>query len=381
MSNSSQITSLTVPLDDRAYDIVIGADILEQLETYLAPLSGQARLFVVTEKNVASLYEEKVKSALSRGGFGGNWFTLEPGEATKSFASFEALTNELLESGIERTDIILALGGGVIGDLAGFVASTILRGIDFIQIPTTLLAQVDSSVGGKTGINTAYGKNLTGAFHQPKAVFIDPNVLNTLPHRELQAGYTEILKYGLIDDPDFFQWLEKNGADILENTVNEDITAKRIHAINKSCAAKARVVAEDEREAGKRALLNLGHTFGHALEAECGYDGTLLHGEAVGIGMVMALDVSVRMGLAEATDLDRLKNHLKSLGMMWSASQIDFTFNADKLMENMTRDKKSQAGDIGFILGGIGGAAMHRGVDLDLVLAVVQDSICSEGRE
>jgi len=381
MLDPSQTTSLTVPLGDRAYDIIISTDILERLETYLAPLAGHARIFVVTEKNVATLYEKTVKAALARGGFGGNWFTLEPGEASKSFANFEALTNELLESGIERTDIILALGGGVIGDLAGFVAATILRGINFIQLPTTLLAQVDSSVGGKTGINTPYGKNLMGAFHQPKAVFIDPNVLHTLPHRELQAGYAEILKYGLIDDPDFFEWLDKNGAALLNGDADEGVTELRIQAIKKSCQAKARVVAEDERETGKRALLNLGHTFGHALEAECGYDGTLLHGEAVGIGMVMALDVSVRMGLANAADLDRLKNHLKNLNMMWSAAQVDFNFNAEQLMENMTRDKKSQAGDIGFILGGIGKAAMHRGIDLDLVLAVVQDSICSEGRE
>jgi len=381
MPNSSKTTCVTVPLGDRAYDIVISDDILERLEDYLAPIVGQSRLFVVTEKNVAGLYEEKVKAALSRGGFGGNWFTLEPGEGSKSFASFEMLTNELLESGVERRDFILALGGGVIGDLAGFAASTVLRGIRFIQIPTTLLAQVDSSVGGKTGINTPFGKNLVGAFHQPSAVFIDSGVLNSLPHRELQAGYAEILKYGLIDDPDFFLWLEENGAEILSVDTSEGCTEKRVHAIEKSCRAKARVVAEDEREAGKRALLNLGHTFGHALEAECGYDGTLLHGEAVGIGMVIALDVSVRMGLAKAADLQRLMDHLKSMGMMWSAAQIDFEFEADKLMENMTRDKKSKGGDIGFILGGIGEASMHRGIDPDVILAAVRNSICGKACE
>ena len=381
MPDSLQPIKIHLPLGDRSYDILIGGGILDRLEEYLAPIVGTARLFVVTEENVSALYESKVKAALARGGFGGSWFTLTPGESSKSFASFEALTNELLDTGVERSDIILALGGGVIGDLAGFAAASILRGIDFIQIPTTLLSQVDSSVGGKTGINTPFGKNLVGAFHQPKAVLIDPNVLSTLPLRELQAGYAEILKYGLIDDADFFSWLEENGAVLLGTAEGNRRLETLIHAIKTSCEAKARVVAEDERESGRRALLNLGHTFGHALEAECGYDGTLLHGEAVGIGMVMALDLSVRLGLAEAADLDRLKVHLKSVGMMGSAAEIGINFDAEQLLENMTRDKKSQGGNIGFILGGIGKAAMHRGVDLGLVLAVMQDSICSESHK
>jgi len=381
MSDNNEPAIIHVPLGTHAYDIMIGDGILDRLEEFLAPLVGEARLFVISEKNVAALYETKVKAALARGGFGGNWFTLEPGESSKSFTSFEMLTGELLDSGIERSDIILALGGGVIGDLAGFAAASILRGIDFIQIPTTLLAQVDSSVGGKTGINTPYGKNLVGAFHQPKAVLIDPAVLKTLPPRELKAGYAEVLKYGLIDDPEFFSWLEANGAALLGTDNNKPDMGLLIRAIKTSCEAKARVVAEDEFEAGKRALLNLGHTFGHALEAECGYDGTLLHGEAVAIGMVMALDLSVRMGLAETLEPNRLIAHLKSMGMMWSAAEIGVDLKTEDLLKHMTKDKKSKAGDIGFILGGIGKAAMHRGVDIGLVSVVLNDSICGKHHE
>ncbi len=378
MPETSCASTVHLPLGDRSYDITIKSGLLNNLETYLAPLVGKARIFVISEETVTALYEEPVKAALARGGFEGNWFTLKPGEASKSFASFEALTNELLDSGIERSDIILALGGGVIGDLAGFAAASLLRGLSFIQVPTTLLAQVDSSVGGKTGINTPFGKNLVGAFHQPKAVLIDPNILATLPLRELKAGYAEVLKYGLIDDPEFFCWLEENGAALLGIHPDEAQIEKQIYAIKTSCEAKARIVAADEREAGKRALLNLGHTFAHALEAECGYDGTLLHGEAVAIGMVMALDLSVRMGLADANDRDRLITHLKAVNMMWSAAEIDQKLEADSLLSHMAKDKKSKAGQIGFILGPIGKAAMHRGVDLDLVRALLHASICTK---
>jgi len=370
-----ELAKVHLPLGDRSYDILIGGGLMDRLEDFLAPLVGKARLFVISEETVSALYESKVKAALARGGFDGSWFTLQPGESSKSFASFEALLNELLDTGIERSDIILALGGGVIGDLAGFVAASVLRGIEFIQIPTTLLAQVDSSVGGKTGINTPFGKNLVGAFHQPKGVLIDPNVLSTLPIRELQAGYAEVLKYGLIDDPAFFNWLEENGAELLGTKAGNRQLELQIHAIKTSCEAKARVVVEDEREAGRRALLNLGHTFGHALEAECGYDGTLLHGEGVAIGMVMALDLSVRMGIAEASERDRLINHLKAVSMMWSAAEIQQELDTKKLLSHMAKDKKAEAGKIGFILGGIGKAAMHRSVDLDLVEAVLHDSV------
>lgn len=364
-----------LPLGKRSYDIWIEGGLLDAIGEHIAPLLRNKRVFVVTETTVAGLYEGKVSAALERAGIEQHWLRLAPGESTKSFSVFETLVNDLLGTGIERKDVILALGGGVIGDLAGYAAASILRGIDFIQIPTTLLSQVDSSVGGKTGINTPHGKNLIGAFHQPLAVFIDPNVLGTLPKRELQAGYAEVLKYGLIDDPDFFSWLQENGAALLGDEPSNSQMDLQIRAIKTSCEAKARVVAEDELEGGKRALLNLGHTFGHALEAECGYDGTLLHGEGVAIGMVMALDLSARMGLAPKAHHDTLVAHLKHIGMKWCAAQIGKPLDAKTLVSHMAKDKKAEAGSIGFILGGIGDAAMHRGVDLALVEAVMQDSI------
>lgn len=368
-------TIVHLPLGDRSYNITIKEGLLEELGKHIAPLLKNNRIFIVTETNVATLYEKKVAATLAGTGIQQNWFRLSPGESTKSFGVFEKLTNNLLGTGIERSDVIVALGGGVIGDLAGFAAASILRGINFIQIPTTLLSQVDSSVGGKTGINSPHGKNLIGAFHQPLAVLIDPNVLNTLPKRELQAGYAEVLKYGLIDDPAFFDWLCENGPTLLGETASNSQLAAQIYAIKTSCEAKARVVAEDEHESGRRALLNLGHTFGHALEAECGYDGTLLHGEGVAIGMVMALDLSARLGTADTAERDRVVNHLKAVGMKWSAAEIGVELDAKTLVSHMAKDKKAEAGSVGFILGGIGKAAMHRGVELDLVEAVLHDSV------
>ncbi len=372
---SDQHAIIHLPLGDRSYDIVIKGGALSELGSYVAPHLKNKRVFVVTEETVAGFYKEQVTAALDREDISQKWFTLTPGEGTKNFSVFEKLLNDMLGAGIERKDIILALGGGVIGDLAGFTAASVLRGINFIQVPTTLLSQVDSSVGGKTGINTPYGKNLVGAFHQPKAVVIDPYVLNTLPKREVQAGYAEVVKYGLIDDPAFFEWLEENGHALISGENSNQQLAAQIYAIEESCKAKARIVAEDERESGKRALLNLGHTFGHALEAECGYDGTLLHGEGVGIGMVMALDLSTKLGLADTGEKTRLVKHLKSVGMKAFASEIGVELNAKTLMAHMTKDKKAEAGDIGFIVGGIGKAEMRRGIDLDLVEAVLQNSI------
>ncbi len=373
--SSEQQETIHLPLGDRSYDIHIKGGILAELGKYIAPHLKNKRVFVVTEETVAGLYREQVTAALSAENIEQKWFTLKPGEGAKNYSVFESLLNDMLGAGIERKDIILALGGGVIGDLAGFTAATVLRGINFIQVPTTLLSQVDSSVGGKTGINTPYGKNLVGAFHQPKAVIIDPYVLNTLPKREVQAGYAEVVKYGLIDDPAFFEWLEGNGNTLVNGENSNRQLAAQIYAINESCKAKARIVAEDERESGKRALLNLGHTFGHALEAECGYDGTLLHGEGVAIGMVMALDLSTKLGIAEPAEKTRLIKHLKSVGMKAYAAEIGIKFNAKTLMAHMTKDKKAEAGDIGFIVGGIGKAEMRRGINLDLVEAVLQNSI------
>ncbi|MBO6504090.1 MAG: 3-dehydroquinate synthase [Kordiimonadaceae bacterium] len=375
MSDATPASKVAVALGERAYDIHIGAGLLDRAGEILLPFIKNRRVFVVSEKNVIAHHGDTLKTALAASNIESHWFVQEPGETSKSFSVLERLVGDILGTGIERSDVLVAFGGGVIGDLAGFAASTILRGIDFVQIPTTLLSQVDSSVGGKTGINTAHGKNLVGAFYQPKAVLIDTNTLNTLPRRELLAGYAEVVKYGVIDDPEFFAWLEDNGADIVSDANSEETQVLRTNAIAHSCRAKARVVAEDEREAGKRALLNLGHTFGHALEAECGYSGKLLHGEAVAIGMVIALDASVRLGLASPNEHVRVKEHFDSVGMRTSAGDIGLACSAEDLLAHMGKDKKVEAGTIGFILGGIGTAAMHRGVDLEIIKAVLQDSL------
>ncbi len=368
---------MTIPLelDARSYDIIIEPGLISHIGEKLSLFLKNPRVFVVSEDTVMGYHGGALKQALAESGIEAKFFVVPAGEATKSIGPLEALCNDILSAGIERTDIIVAFGGGVIGDLAGFAASIILRGVDFVQIPTTLLSQVDSSVGGKTGINTPHGKNLIGSFYQPKAVFIDPDTLDTLPRRELLAGYAEVVKYGVIDDPDFFTWLEKNGSTIVSAEGLPEKQKCRMQAIAHSCKAKARVVAEDEREGGKRALLNLGHTFGHALEAECGYGDTLLHGEAVAIGMIMALETSARMGLADHTDCERLTHHFKSVGMKTSVREIDISTDAETLLAHMHKDKKVEAGTIGFILGGIGTAAVHRGVDLEIVRGVLHDSL------
>lgn len=366
---------VALDLGARSYDITIGSGLLDQAGTLLTPLLTMKRVFIVSEKNVMHHQGSRLSAALDAAGISAEWFVLDPGEATKSFSQLEHLTCSLLAAGIERTDLIIAFGGGVIGDLAGFAAATVLRGVSFVQIPTTLLAQVDSSVGGKTGINTPQGKNLSGAFYQPKGVFIDISTLETLPRRELLAGYAEVVKYGVIDDPAFFSWLEDNGTLLVDPAAGDNCRRLRSNAIARSCRAKARIVAEDERETGRRALLNLGHTFGHALEAECGYSDLLLHGEAVAIGMVMAMDASVRLDLAKREELARLKHHLKSVGMKLSASEIDQKMDADTLLAHMSKDKKVEAGTIGFILGGIGSAAVHRGIDLEIIRSVLHDSL------
>ncbi|TNE67544.1 MAG: 3-dehydroquinate synthase [Alphaproteobacteria bacterium] len=359
-----------VPLGDRAYDILIGDGLLARLGELVKPVIRRPRVAIVTDETVAPLYLEAATRSLTAAGIRTDHVILPAGEATKSWDRFGELTGSLLALGLERKDTLIALGGGVVGDITGFAAAVLRRGMDFIQVPTTLLAQVDSSVGGKTGINTAFGKNLIGAFHQPNRVIIDLAFLDTLPVRELQAGYAEVVKYGLIDDPEFFEWLEENGARLRTGD-----RAAQAYAIRKSCEAKARIVAEDERESGKRALLNLGHTFGHALEAECGYDGTLLHGEGVAIGMAMALDLSARMGIADKADHDRYLAHLQGVNMMGRAAQIKKPMQADVLVAHMAQDKKVDAGQITFILGPIGGARTVRGVDLDLVRAVLHDSL------
>jgi len=374
-NNHSTIQTVPVALGDRSYEILVGTGLLDVIGEHITPFLKQPRVFIVTEKTVFQHQGNRLKTALENANITAHWFTLEAGEATKSFDQYHSLACDLLGAGIERSDIILAFGGGVIGDLAGFAASSLLRGINFIQIPTTLLSQVDSSVGGKTGINTPFGKNLIGAFYQPKRVIIDTTTLNTLPLRELQAGYAEVVKYGLIDDPDFFTWLEENCDAVMAEKQGHNSSQLRIEAITHCCRAKARIVAADEREKGQRALLNLGHTFGHALEAECGYDGTILHGEAVAIGMIQALETSVRLGAANMKNRDRVIKHFKKIGMKTSAAEVDKPLNADALLQHMFKDKKVEAGEIGFILGDIGAASMQRGVNLDIIRSVLHDSI------
>ncbi|GHF10672.1 3-dehydroquinate synthase [Kordiimonas sediminis] len=366
------LDTVTVPLGDRSYDIQIGNGLIANLGTVIAPVLDQKRTVIITDENVAPLYLETAQNALEAAGIQTQAITLKAGETTKSFQSYQNLMDQLLTLGVERKDTLIALGGGVIGDLTGFAAATLRRGVNFIQVPTSLLAQVDSSVGGKTGINTPHGKNLVGAFYQPRMVVADISVLNSLPKRELQAGYAEVVKYGLIDDPDFFNWCLANGSNIF----NGDHSAQA-YAIATSCRSKARIVAEDEREGGKRALLNLGHTFGHALEAECAYDGTLLHGEAVAIGMVMALDLAARLGTGSDTEKDLLTTHLRDVGMKTRPTEIGRKFTSDKLLHHMEQDKKVEAGKMVFIAGGIGRAEVRKDVPVDMVRQVLDASLCS----
>ena len=292
IENTADETSvLRVELDDRSYDIHIGAGLIAQAGNIIKDVITQPRTVIVTDENVAKHWLKPLEQSLSDAGIQSRSVIVPPGEHTKSFQFLSQLLDDLLENGIDRKTTLIALGGGVVGDLTGFAAAVVMRGVDFVQIPTSLLAQVDSSVGGKTGIDTRYGKNLVGAFHQPRAVIVDTSVLDSLPERELRAGYAEVVKYGVINNREFFDWLKDNGAALL----NGDAAARR-QAVYQSCKSKAEIVAADEREAGMRALLNLGHTFGHALEAQLGYDDLLKHGEAVSVGMVMALTLSETHG-------------------------------------------------------------------------------------
>ncbi|HEY9163886.1 MAG TPA: 3-dehydroquinate synthase [Magnetovibrio sp.] len=352
-------STLRVELGDRSYDIVVGTGLIDGAGELLAPLLKRPRAVVITDANVAPLYLARLSASLQAAGVQIDTITVPAGEQTKCFAQLESLAEKLLEMKVERSTTLIALGGGVIGDLVGFTAAVTLRGMPFVQIPTTLLAQVDSSVGGKTGINTRFGKNLVGAFYQPRLVLADTEVLETLDRRQLLAGYAEVVKYGFIDDLEFFEWLEQNGKVL----VGGDRELRR-HAVLTSCAAKARVVAEDEREGGKRALLNLGHTFGHALEAETGYGGALLHGEAVAIGMAMAFDISLQLGLCSGQDTTRAIQHMANVGLPTDLSGLNTQgWTVDKLMNHMSRDKKVEGGKLTFILArGIGQSFITRDV-------------------
>lgn len=338
---------LEVGLGERAYPIYIGEALLERAGEILAPILAGRRAFLVTdERVVAAGHADRLAVGLDHSGLAHERIVLPPGEATKSFPWLERLLDELIGRGAERRSVIIALGGGVIGDLAGFAAAILLRGVDYVQVPTTLLAQVDSAVGGKTGIDTPRGKNLVGAFHQPRAVLVDTSTLATLPARERRAGYAEVVKYGCILDADFFTWLEAWG----EHVVRGDAAACRL-AIRRSLAIKAEVVAADERElSGRRALLNFGHTFGHAFEACAGYGEALLHGEAVAIGMVCAASLSADLGFADPADALRLSRHLAAVGLPTRPADLGLHFDVDQLLAAMRHDKKVESGRIRFVL-------------------------------
>jgi 3-dehydroquinate synthase len=345
-TDSLRRDSVSVDLGKRAYTIEIGEGLLEEAGVLIAPLLSRPFTVIVTDENVARFHLSALEQALAKAGIKSVSIILPAGEKTKSFASLADLCEKLLANGVERRDRIIAFGGGVIGDLTGFAAAILRRGIDFIQIPTSLLAQVDSSVGGKTGINTSHGKNLIGAFLQPVKVLADTKLLETLPRRELAAGYAEVAKYGLLGDHPFYEWLESNA----ELLMRGDAQA-RAHAIVRSCSAKARIVAEDETEQGVRALLNLGHTFGHALESATGYGNRLLHGEAVAIGMVQAFRFSERLRHCKPGTADRIAKHLKSAGLPVHVSEIEGSLpSVADLVNIMRQDKKAQNGKLTFIL-------------------------------
>jgi len=339
-------TTVSVGLQDRGYDIHIGAGLLADCGALIAEYLERPRTVIVTDETLAALHLAPLCAALDKAAISHQAIILPAGEQTKSFAVLEQVISELLDRKVERGDVLVALGGGVIGDLAGFAASVLRRGIDFIQIPTSLLAQVDSSVGGKTGINTRHGKNLVGRFHQPRLVIADTAVLSTLPRRQLLAGYAEVVKYGMLGDAELFAWLEANGKRLIDGDA-----AARAHAVAVSCTTKAAIVAADEHEHGQRALLNLGHTFGHALEAEAGYGERLMHGEAVAIGMVMAARLSARIGYCDDSVVIRLVRHLQSVGLATDPAGAGLAETpVDLLLHHMYQDKKVADGRIALIL-------------------------------
>ena len=348
-----------VGLGRRSYDILIGSNLVDDAAKHLVPFCTDGRAIVITDEHVAAAQGARFEAALKRGGLTVEMIILPAGEATKGWDHLSNLIDQLLAKGVERSTHIIALGGGVIGDLAGFAASILKRGCSFIQVPTTLLSQVDSSVGGKTAINTAAGKNLVGAFHQPALVLIDPTVLDTLPAREMRAGYAEVVKYGLLGDFPFFEWCETHAAGIL----NGDRDAQ-IKATQASVRAKAAIVEADERETqDKRALLNLGHTFGHALEAETGFSDRLLHGEGVAAGMALAFRFAAAQGLCQAKDAARVTAHLKAVGLPYDLASAGITASGAVLVDHMMHDKKMSGGVLPFILPrGIGDAYVDRAI-------------------
>ena len=349
-----------VALAENSYDIHIGQNLFTSAADTLSALLAERQVVIITDVNIAPLHLQATEKALGKFAHKTVSFVLPAGESTKSFRAYELLVNDILGLPIDRRTVLVALGGGVIGDLVGFVAASLLRGIDFIQIPTSLLAQVDSSVGGKTGINTTSGKNLLGAFHQPRLVLADIGMMSSLPPRELKAGYAEVVKYGLLGDAAFFEWLEFNGKGVLSGEPDA-----LTEAVRRSCQAKADIVATDEYEVGQRALLNLGHTFAHAFETVAGYDGRLLHGEAVSVGLVCAFAFSQQLGLCSGQDVMRVKAHLQSMNMPAHSDQLAAgQAEPQVLVEHMRKDKKTQRGKLTFILARkIGDAFVARDVD------------------
>jgi 3-dehydroquinate synthase len=363
-----------IPVDiaGRPYEVRVGAGLLAELVPHCRGRLRKRRVPIVTDAQVHAAWGRVVEGALMESGHEPRWRILPPGEASKSWDQLAATVDWLLSEEVERSDHILALGGGVVGDLTGFAAAIVKRGCHFIQLPTTLLAQVDSSVGGKTAINTAHGKNLVGAFHQPSLVLADLAVLDTLPQRELRAGYAEVVKYGLIGDADFFAWCDANGAAMVAGDA-----ALREYAVAHSVAAKARIVAQDEREtSGTRALLNLGHTFGHALEAETHFSDLLLHGEAVALGMVLAARYSARRGLMPRASAEHVARHIAAVGLRSELSDLRLDCDGRELTQHMLHDKKMEGGTLPFLLmRGIGETFLAKDVELDDVAAFLDEEL------
>jgi 3-dehydroquinate synthase len=371
----SDSVTVNVALDERAYDIVIGRDVLQSLGRRIAALRPGARAAIVTDRNVAKHWLEKTEASLTQSGIAATSIIVEEGEGSKTYAGLERVSEALISAKVERNDLVIALGGGVVGDLSGFAAAILRRGVDFVQVPTSLLAQVDSSVGGKTGINSPQGKNLLGAFHQPLLVIADTAVLDTLPPRQFRAGYAEVAKYGVLGDEGFFSWLEANHADVFAGG------PAREHAIATSCHAKAAIVARDERETGDRALLNLGHTFGHALEAATGFSDRLFHGEGVAVGMVLAAELSAELGMIGQSEADRVRHHLAEVGLPTHVQDIagfaqEGLADADALMALMGQDKKVKRGRLTFILlKAVGRAVIAPDVEPSLVRDFLQTKL------
>jgi len=372
--HSDPIT-VDVALGDRAYDIVIGRNVLQSIGSRIAALRPGVRTAIVTDRTVAKSWLAPTEASLAQAGIPTSAIVVEEGEGSKTYAGLEKVSEALIAAKIERNDLVIALGGGVVGDLAGFASSILRRGVDFVQVPTSLLAQVDSSVGGKTGINSPQGKNLIGSFHQPILVIADTAVLDTLSPRQFRAGYAEVAKYGLLGDEAFFAWLENNHGEIFSGG------AAREHAIATSCRAKAAIVARDERETGERALLNLGHTFGHALEAATGFSDRLFHGEGVAVGMVLAAEFSAQLGKISQDDAARIRHHLATVGLPTRLQDIagfaqEGLADADSLMALMAQDKKVKRGKLTFILlEAIGRAVIAPNVEPALVRDFLQQKL------